>query len=58
MANPDEELDESLELTPRNHVRRLPVLDQEGRLAGVVVQEDDEPTGGQTRWSRKPRSKS
>jgi len=49
--DPDEDLDEALRLMAKNQVRRLPVLDQEGRLAGIVAQADvarhasDEQTG-------------
>jgi CBS domain-containing protein len=49
--DPDEDLDEALRLMAKNQVRRLPVLDQDGRLAGIVAQADiarhasDEQTG-------------
>jgi CBS domain-containing protein len=38
--DPDQGLDEALELMAQNQVRRLPVLDQDGRLAGIVAQAD------------------
>ena len=38
--DPDEDLDEALRLMAKNQVRRLPVLDQDGRLAGIVAQAD------------------
>jgi CBS domain-containing protein len=38
--DPDQGLDEALDLMAQNQVRRLPVLDQDGRLAGVVAQAD------------------
>jgi CBS domain-containing protein len=49
--DPDDDLDEAMRLMAKNQVRRLPVLDQEGRLAGIVAQADvarhasDEQTG-------------
>lgn len=49
--DPDEDLEEALRLMAKNQVRRLPVLDQDGRLAGIVAQADvarhasDEQTG-------------
>jgi CBS domain-containing protein len=36
----DQDLDEALRLMADNQVRRLPVLDQDGQLAGVVAQAD------------------
>jgi CBS domain-containing protein len=47
----DQDLDEALRLMADNQVRRLPVLDQDGKLAGIVAQADvarhasDEQTG-------------
>ena len=47
----DQDLEEALELMATNQVRRLPVLDQDGKLAGIVAQADiarhasDEQTG-------------
>ncbi len=38
--DPQEKLDEALELMARNQVRRLPVVEQDGRLVGVVAQAD------------------
>ena len=48
---PDEDLDEALRLMAKNQVRRLPVVEEDGRLIGVVAQADvareasDEKTG-------------
>jgi CBS domain-containing protein len=38
--DPEEKLDEALQLMARNQVRRLPVVGQDGRLVGVVAQAD------------------
>ena len=38
--DPDQDLDEALRLMATNQVRRLPVVDDDGRLAGVVAQAD------------------
>jgi len=38
--DPDQGLDEALEVMAQNQVRRLPVLDQDGRLAGIVARAD------------------
>jgi CBS domain-containing protein len=38
--DPQEKLDEALQLMARNQVRRLPVIEQDGRLVGVVAQAD------------------
>ena len=49
--DPDQDLDEALRLMAKNQVRRLPVVEEDGRLAGVVAQADvakhasDEQTG-------------
>jgi CBS domain-containing protein len=37
---PDEDLSEALQLMATNQVRRLPVVDDENRLVGVVAQAD------------------
>ena len=48
---PDEDLEEALRLMAKNQVRRLPVVEEDGRLIGVVAQADvareasDEKTG-------------
>jgi CBS domain-containing protein len=39
-VDPREDLDEALKLMARHQVRRLPVVDQHGRLVGVVAQAD------------------
>jgi CBS domain-containing protein len=38
--DPEEKLDEALQLMARNQVRRMPVVGQDGRLVGVVAQAD------------------
>lgn len=38
--DPQQKLDEALELMARNQIRRLPVVEQDGRLVGVVAQAD------------------
>lgn len=37
---PDQKLDEALQLMARNQVRRLPVVEQDGQLVGVLAQAD------------------
>ena len=38
--DPDQDLDEALRLMARHQVRRLPVVEEDGRLVGVVAQAD------------------
>ena len=38
--DPEQNLDEALELMARNQVRRLPVVQEDGRLVGVLAQAD------------------
>lgn len=38
--DPDQDLDEALRLMAKNQVRRLPVVEEDGRLAGVIAQAD------------------
>ena len=38
--DPQEDLDEALRLMARHQVRRLPVVEEDGRLVGVVAQAD------------------
>jgi len=38
--DPDQSLDEAMRLMSENQVRRLPVIEEDGRLAGVVAQAD------------------
>jgi CBS domain-containing protein len=38
--DPQQELDEALQLMARNQIRRLPVVEEDGRLVGVVSQGD------------------
>jgi CBS domain-containing protein len=50
-VDPDQSLDEALRLMARNQVRRLPVVEEDGKLVGIVAQADvarhtsDEKTG-------------
>jgi CBS domain-containing protein len=39
-VDPDQDLDEALTLMAKNQVRRLPVVEEDGKLAGVVAQAD------------------
>lgn len=39
-VDPQQELDEALRLMARHQVRRLPVVEEEGRLVGIVSQAD------------------
>jgi CBS domain-containing protein len=49
--DPQQELDEALRLMARHRVRRLPVVEEDGKLVGIVAQADiarnasDEQTG-------------
>src|SRR5438067_6674207 len=38
--DPQQDLDEALRLMARNQVRRLPVVEEDGKLVGVVAQAD------------------
>jgi CBS domain-containing protein len=50
-VDPDQDLDEALRLMAEHQVRRLPVVEEDGRLVGIVAQADiakhtsDEKTG-------------
>jgi CBS domain-containing protein len=50
-VDPDQNLEEALQLMAKNQVRRLPVVEEDGRLVGIVAQADvakhtsDEKTG-------------
>jgi CBS domain-containing protein len=39
-VDPEQDLDEALRLMARNQVRRLPVVEEDGRLVGVIAQKD------------------
>jgi CBS domain-containing protein len=39
-VDPQQDLDEALRLMARNKVRRLPVVEEDGKLVGVVAQAD------------------
>jgi CBS domain-containing protein len=38
--DPEQDLDEALRLMARHQVRRLPVVEEDGKLVGVVAQAD------------------
>ena len=38
--DPDQDLDEALRLMARHQVRRLPVVEEDGRVVGIVAQAD------------------
>jgi CBS domain-containing protein len=50
-VDPDQNLEEALQLMAKNQVRRLPVVEEDGKLVGIVAQADvakhtsDEKTG-------------
>ena len=50
-VDPDQDLDEALRLMAEHQVRRLPVVEEDGKLVGIVAQADvakhtsDEQTG-------------
>jgi len=39
-VDPDQDLDEALRLMAQHQVRRLPVVEEDGRLAGILAQAD------------------
>ena len=39
-VDPQQDLDEALQLMARHQVRRLPVVEEDGRLVGIVAQAD------------------
>jgi CBS domain-containing protein len=39
-VDPDQDLDEAIRLMAQNQVRRLPVVEEDGRLAGMLAQAD------------------
>lgn len=43
--DPQQELDEALRIMAKHQVRRLPVVEEDGRLVGVVAQADVARTG-------------
>jgi len=47
--DPDQDLDEALRLMARHQVRRLPVVEEDGRLVGVVAQADVAKEADETR---------
>ena len=40
MIDPQQDLDEALRLMARHQIRRLPVVEEDGRLVGIVAQAD------------------
>jgi CBS domain-containing protein len=47
--DPEEDLDEALRLMAQHKVRRLPVVEEDGRLVGVVAQADVAREGDDTK---------
>jgi CBS domain-containing protein len=47
--DPQQDLDEALRLMARHQVRRLPVVEEDGRLVGVVAQADVAKEADETR---------
>ena len=48
-VDPQQDLDEALRLMAKHQVRRLPVVEEDGRLVGVVAQADVARTGDDTK---------
>jgi CBS domain-containing protein len=46
--DPQQELDEALRIMAKHQVRRLPVVEEDGRLVGVVAQADIAREGDDT----------
>jgi CBS domain-containing protein len=38
--DPEQDLDEALKLMAKNQIRRLPVVEEDGKLIGVIAQAD------------------
>ena len=47
--DPQQDLDEALRLMAQHQVRRLPVIEEDGRLVGVVAQADVAREGDDTK---------
>ena len=47
--DPQQDLDEALRLMAKHQVRRLPVVEEDGRLVGVVAQADVAREGDDTK---------
>ena len=48
-VDPEQDLDEALRLMAKHQVRRLPVVEEDGRLVGVVAQADVARQGDDTK---------
>jgi CBS domain-containing protein len=48
-VDPQQDLDEALRLMARHQVRRLPVVEEDGRLVGIVAQADVAQAGDDTK---------
>jgi CBS domain-containing protein len=48
-VDPQQDLDEALRLMAKHQVRRLPVVEEDGRLVGIVAQADIARAGDDTR---------
>ena len=53
-VDPQQELDEALRLMAQHQVRRLPVVEEDGRLVGIVAQADVARHGEPTRRAGEP----
>jgi len=49
--DPDQELDEALRLMAEHQVRRLPVVEEDGRLVGIVAHADVARQAGRTEFA-------
>ena len=49
-VGPDQDLSDALQIMAANQVRRLPVVDEENRLVGVVSQADVALEAGEVGW--------
>ncbi len=50
--DPQQDLDEALRLMAKHQVRRLPVIEEDGKLVGVVAQADVAREGDDTKTGR------
>ena len=51
-VDPEQDLDEALRLMAKHQVRRLPVVEEDGRLVGVVAQADVARQGDDTQTGK------
>jgi CBS domain-containing protein len=48
-VDPQQDLDEALRLMAQHQVRRLPVVEEDGRLVGILAQADVAREGGDSK---------